>query len=307
MGITVGDSVNYIASYANQYQTAGNAAASETAARALEKDLGIQFTAAQFDAVKTTFMNGHAGDPTAGLPPPDDTRGASGSSLGAFDSGGVQADIYSCMALFQKLAQEMRNSAREQRGAEAQAKFDSQMSAADKMQDAADKRYEAGIASGWSQIAGGIMQVGAAGASLGMGIKGANSTGEGSKMVQGAKDGAGNVAPANLGAFNKGTDMMTSGSKWTAGAQATGQAAGGLSGIATGAGQIIAAGYTKEADYADAAAKRKDAEATAHDTAMQHANDMMQQMMDVIRDVRDKLQSIEQAAIETNKGIARNV
>ena len=48
-------------------------------------------------------------------------------------------------------------------------------------------------------------------------------------------------------------------------------------------------------------------QAKVHETGVQHANDMMQQMMDVIRDVRDKLQSIQQAAVETNRGIARNI
>src|SRR5947208_163799 len=116
MGVTIGDSANYIAGYASHYQTAGNPAASETAARALEKDLGIQFTTEQFDALKTAFMKGDAQDPASDLPPPPDSRGASGSSLAALDAGGAQADLYSCMALFQKLAQQMRNTAREQRG-----------------------------------------------------------------------------------------------------------------------------------------------------------------------------------------------
>jgi hypothetical protein len=281
MGITVGDSVSYIADYANQYQTAGNPAASETATRALEKDLGIQFTAAQFDAVKTTFLNGRVGDPTAGLPPPGDSRGADGASLAALDSGGAQADIYSCMALFQKLAQQMRNSAREQRGAEGQAKFDAQMKSADQLQVAADKRYEAGIIQGWSQIAGGIAQIGMSSASAVYGYKSA-----------GAMEGIHETgASKSFGA--------------TAGL--AGSLAQSSSSIAGGIGGVIAAGKTREADEADAASKKLDAQATAHDTAMGHANDMMQQMMDVIRDVRDKLQSIEQAAIETNKGIARNV
>jgi hypothetical protein len=43
------------------------------------------------------------------------------------------------------------------------------------------------------------------------------------------------------------------------------------------------------------------------ESGAQHANDMMQQMMDVIRDIRDKLGAIEQSRGETNRGIARNL
>ena len=44
-----------------------------------------------------------------------------------------------------------------------------------------------------------------------------------------------------------------------------------------------------------------------HETGVQHANDMMQQMMEVIRDVREKLASIQQAQVDTTRSIARNI
>ena len=34
---------------------------------------------------------------------------------------------------------------------------------------------------------------------------------------------------------------------------------------------------------------------------------MMQQMMDVIRDVREKIKDIQQSNVETTRGIARNI
>lgn len=40
---------------------------------------------------------------------------------------------------------------------------------------------------------------------------------------------------------------------------------------------------------------------------MQQANDTMQQMMEVIRDVREKLAAIDQGRIETVRNISRNV
>ena len=86
-------------------------------------------------------------------------------------------------------------------------------------------------------------------------------------------------------------------------AQAYGQAAGSAGAL----GNMIGAGFTLKADLHDARRAEYEAEASVHGTAVQHANDNMQQMMDVIRDVREKLQSMQQAAVETNRGIARNI
>ncbi len=52
---------------------------------------------------------------------------------------------------------------------------------------------------------------------------------------------------------------------------------------------------------------KADLPAKGAEPASQHARDMEQQLMDVMREVRDKQQSIQQAAVETNRGIARNV
>jgi hypothetical protein len=82
--------------------------------------------------------------------------------------------------------------------------------------------------------------------------------------------------------------------------QGAGQAIGGL-------GSLIGAGFNRGADEADARKSEKETQAKVHETSVQHANDTMQQMMEVIRDVREKLQSIQQAAVETNRSIARNI
>ena len=86
--------------------------------------------------------------------------------------------------------------------------------------------------------------------------------------------------------------------------QGYGQAAAGIAG---GIGTSVAAGLNYAADRKEADKAPLETQAKVHETAVGHANDMMQQMMDVIRDVRDKLQSIQQAAVETNRGIARNI
>lgn len=77
--------------------------------------------------------------------------------------------------------------------------------------------------------------------------------------------------------------------------------------IAGGIGSMIAAKFNHLASSAEVSAKRHEATAKLHESATAEANDMMQQMMDVIRDVRDKLSAIDQSRIETNRGIARNI
>lgn len=74
-----------------------------------------------------------------------------------------------------------------------------------------------------------------------------------------------------------------------------------------GLGDIAAAALNYEASKADADVKRHEAKAKLHESAQAEANDMMQQMMDVIRDVRDKVSAIDQSRIETNRGISRNI
>jgi hypothetical protein len=75
----------------------------------------------------------------------------------------------------------------------------------------------------------------------------------------------------------------------------------------SGIGGIAAAFPTQQADLSDAARAQHEASAKEHEMLVQHANDMMQQMMEVMRDVRTTLQSMDQALVETNRGIARNV
>ena len=81
----------------------------------------------------------------------------------------------------------------------------------------------------------------------------------------------------------------------------------GTASIINGIGAIPAAIFTQRAAEMDANRANLDTEAKMHENAQQQANETMQQMMDVIRDVREKLQSIEQANLETSRSIARNI
>lgn len=165
--------------------------------------------------------------------------------LGALGDHQTSADISTFLALFQKLAQQMRDTARTQRSADMQAQVTSLQGAAEQMKDAAQSRYTASMTQGLMQIVGGFMQL---------------STG---------KDG--------------------------------------FTGIGSGLGSMLSAGDTLKAGLADARRSELEADAKVFETGVQHANDTMQQMMDVIRDVREKLQGMQQSAIETNRGIARNI
>ena len=231
--------------------------------------------------------------------------------LDSLDDSQVSADIYTYMALFQKMAQQMRNTAREQRTAEFQGQISSLQSAAEKMKEAAGQRFAAAIVQGVTQIASGLVQAGMSTAAAAKTIKGAQMEMQGKNALSTIKAFEGNtdVLPSKMGA-----SLTQSANQMIRDGQVAG-ARGGLwqgyaqsgSGITGGIGGLVAAGFTHKADVLDAEKTRLDAQSKMHETAVQHANDMMQQMMDVIRDVRDKLSSIQQSQVETTRGIARNI
>jgi hypothetical protein len=87
---------------------------------------------------------------------------------------------------------------------------------------------------------------------------------------------------------------------WHGAGQASSSILGGIGGIVSGS-------FNYQAGQDDADRAHLEAQAKIHESASQQANDQMQQMLEVIRDVRDKLQAIEQSAVETNRSIARNI
>lgn len=214
------------------------------------------------------------------------------NNLGGFSDTQVTADIFAFMALFQKLAQQMRDTARTQRTTDMQAQVSSLQNAAEKMKDAAAERLTAAVVQGAMQIAGGVMQVGLSAASISNTVKGAKMGAEADAMSP--------KAAVMTGAKADAAKLTATGQAQVSYAQASG-------GITAGLGGIIGASFTHKADLLDADKMNLETQAKVAETGVQHANDMMQQMMDVIRDVREKLSSIQQASIETNRGIARNI
>jgi hypothetical protein len=227
----------------------------------------------------------------------DQTSGAAGGGMPPTDNEEIAIDMQSFMLLFQKFAQTMRNSARLERTSEMQAQVSALTSAADQMKAAAALRLTAGIAQGAMQITGGLVQVGAGLASAGMSVGSAGATMKGSNANIGSGP-AGTVA---------GNALIAQGSRLSAGANLA-NAVGGASGqIAGGMGGTISAGLNYAAELKEVEKTKLEIKAKVHETAVQHANETMQAMQEIIRDVRDKLQSISQAALETNRSISRNI
>ncbi len=210
---------------------------------------------------------------------PSGAPGDAAKALAALSPKTVEADMYAVMALFQKMAQEQRNSARQVRDSELQAQVGTLMKAADEIRNAAQERFVGAVVAGSLQIAGGVAQAGMAGASFRM----SSSAG---LSKTGTSDAA-NAINSRAGAL---TGM----------GQGASQAMGGI-------GSIVNASQELKASAHDAKKAELEAQAKVHESASQHAGDLMQQMMDVIRDVRDKLGAMEQSRVETTRGIARNI
>lgn len=245
---------------------------------------------------------------TVGLPKPAllSLAPTTMAHLGSLGDNQTSADITEFMALFQKLAQQMRNTARTQRTADMQAQVSALQGAAAQMKDAAQSRFTAAVIQGAMQIGSGLMQAGFSSMAARDGIKSA-------RVEAGAKNQLDMAGTKGMDAGMR-KDLMAESRASMAESKilgATAQKYQGYSqasgGIASGLGGIVSAGFTMEADLADARRSELEAQAKVFETGVQHANDTMQQMMDVIRDVRDKLQSMQQSSIEANRGIARNI
>jgi hypothetical protein len=78
--------------------------------------------------------------------------------------------------------------------------------------------------------------------------------------------------------------------------------------LPTALGQSQALGMAEAAAAAaDIKTQQMETSAKMREAGVQSANDYMQQMMDIINDIRDKLAAISQAQSEVTRGIVRNV
>ncbi|MGY6268544.1 type III secretion system translocon subunit SctB [Achromobacter denitrificans] len=232
----------------------------------------IQEIASENEALKQKLQGalGSAGG-AGSLEAPEGMLGAGASStlnaLAGLGEQEVQTDMYAFMMLFQQLAQTMRSSAREVRASELQSQVDTLKAAADEMRQAAQDRMVGAMTQGAFQIAGGLAQVGAG--------------------------------------YMQGRVLSSGGSEGMA--RSYSDKGAGVSGVASGIGTMVNAAQERKAAEHDAKRSELEAQSKVHESGMQQASEMAQQMMDVIRDIRDKLSAIEQSRMETNRGIARNI
>lgn len=231
------------------------------------------------------------------LPEPSGVK-PSGDPFGKLGTETVAIDIYSVMALFQKCAQEMRNQAREVRNSETQAQVASLKNAAQEIRNAAEDRLQQAIIQGSFQIAGGVTSIGM---SVAGGILSAKSIKSGGQVNEKGV----HVDPKTEVAIDlKIVEASKLQGNWGTGLSSTAQSAGG---IFSSVGSMIGAGREQAAAEHDAKKSELESDARVHEQSVQQANELMQQMMDVIRDVREKLGAIDQARTETNRSISRNV
>jgi hypothetical protein len=188
----------------------------------------------------------------------------------------IATDMFAFMALFTKIAQQARETAREQRINELQSQVASLQSAADEMVDAASKRFAAAVISATMQIVGGVISIASAAASL--------------KTMKGMSK-----------------DDFVTGSAAMVKLQNQQMLANGSSQLIEGSGKMVSSGIEYGASLDDADAKRDEAEATAAQARRETAQEVMQTMGDILKDIREKLAAIVQSDIETSRGIARNI
>ncbi|MDK2123490.1 type III secretion system translocon subunit SctB [Parachitinimonas caeni] len=222
---------------------------------------------------------------------------------------GILTDIYAFMTLFTKMAQESRQSARIMREADLQSQINDLKEAAQKIRDAAQQRFVSAVVQGACQIGMGALQMGSAAASgyqMGKSIsnsnnaadlkQGASSIKEAAKTDSSLKSEAANWTAASDKASANATKFSNSAEAYRMGGQGLGQ-------LADGAGKIGAAYADKQAADEEAMRSELEASSKVHEAARDKDNELMQQMMDIIRDIRDKLAAIEQSNSETNRKI----
>ena len=243
-------------------------------------------------------------------------------NLQPIGAGDAITDCFDFMKVFQQCQMLMRQTARQQRAAELSAEVQSMNKAADEMKSAADKRLAAGIMQGVMGIVGGMAQIGAgavqmrnAAGALQNSLKGAESQ----KLAEGARleakdyNRSGNLTQGTeANRIAAGYEQMAANRNAVAGnlssrAQAWGSIGQGVGGMASSAGSIASASLNHAAEMDEVDKARLEAETKVHETNVEHANEIMQNTLEVIRDIQEKIAATQQAQAETNRGIARNI
>lgn len=255
--------------------------------------------AAELLQVLQQFESGLNNAATQGVPEPEPDPGARSERVGGMNNAldnaqtNLATDIYAFMAMYTKLAQQMRSTAREQRQDQLQGQMSALSSAADKMVEAAQKRFDAALVQGITQIVSGAISIASGAYTLGK-IANANKPGE-----VDLKDLDPDAPPP--------ADPLAPGSKFSQQLTAKQSLFTGASQVIGGSGTMLSASMEKDAAMSDSDAKRDEALGTKAQADRETQQDIVQSMGELLRDIREQLRAMVQAEVESNKGMARNI
>jgi len=203
-------------------------------------------------------------------------------------------DIYAVLELLLRASQSEKNAAREirQAGYQSQVKLD--LDSATKIRESADARMWGGIVSSVAQVLGGAITVGGGVVSLGASIKSANT----SLLSQEAK---------SFGNDFRADRLALSAGKQSSLGDAAGKIGHGISEFLVGGAKLGQAYFETNSAKAESEKVALDALAHLKEQMNQDVTDHMQQQMDVIRDVLEKLRAIEQSRHDINSSIVRSM
>lgn len=234
-------------------------------------------------------------------------------------------DIYAVMALFQKLSQQARDTAREERMAAMEARVAALGQAADKMREAAKWRLWGTVAQASMQIVSAAGKIGASATSIKGSVKAGDLSTKAQKLSQQAAQRheiADQAAGVKTNKFDSSThvakmrreanalddqarSLNTQASALNAKISARQGVIGGTSEIVASTGSIIKGGFDYMAARRDAEKMELETKAELERAAYDRANETMQQMRDIIRDIQSKLAEMERSTHETNRQITR--
>lgn len=212
--------------------------------------------------------------------------------LAQIKAGEARGDLYAMLSLLLRVSQSQRAAAREERHAGYQAQAMSQYAAAEKVREGADRRMWGSIIASTSQVLGGTVMAVGGGVSMAAGMKAANL----SALGQAAGVDAGNAA-----------DLAKQTQQWEALSRTATPLGQSVSEITGGGGRFAQSVLEKDASERDAQKIELDASGRKQEQMTQEVNEHMQQQLETIRDVLDKLRSLEQSRQETTRGIARSL
>lgn len=216
------------------------------------------------------------------------------SVLNGMTAGDASSDIFYLMQLMLRASQTQRGATRDIRQSESAAKINLQYDAAQKIRDGADKQLTGAIIAGATQIAGGVI----AGAGAAISLHQSYSSTSQSQQGQEAKA---------FGDTVKENEWAASAAKTAANAKLASAGSEAGSAVVSATGKAIQAGFDSQAAKTNAEKAELDALVTQRDNIIQGSSESMQQQLDVIRDVLEKLRALDQSRHDVNGSIIRNL